>query len=112
LIHGNAPPPSVPEDGITPMRGGKGSSVLAKGTVEAVNAERGVFIVRCDAGPFAYFRVRAEELPPVGARVECNETVKPFPRELRVASAEDQPIRVLSGILGLPREVAFGLVSP
>jgi len=85
---------------------------LANGTVEAVNAERGVFVVRCDAGPFAYFRVNARQLPRVGDRVECNEAVKPFPRELKVSSVEDRPIRVLSGILGLPREVAFGLVSP
>jgi hypothetical protein len=91
----------------------KGSIVLGNGTVEAVNAERGVFVVKCDAGPFAYFRVSAEELPRVGDRVECDEAVKPFPRELKVASAEeDQAIRVLSGILGLPREVAFGLVLP
>ena len=62
--------------------------MLAKGTVEAVNAERGVFVVRCDAA------------------------VKPFPRELKVDSADDQAIHVLSGIMGLPREVAFGLVSP
>ncbi|HET9470031.1 MAG TPA: hypothetical protein VFO24_02940 [Usitatibacter sp.] len=86
---------------------------MANGTVEAVNAERGVFVVRWDGGPFAYFRVSAKELPRVGDRVECNEKVKPFPRELKVASTDDdQPIRVLSGILGLPREVAFGLVSP
>ena len=85
---------------------------MAKGTIEAVNAERGLLVVRCDAGPFAYFRVSAEELPRVGDRVECNEQAKPFPRELKVASLEDQAIRVLSGILGLPREVAFGLVSP
>ena len=90
----------------------KGSIVLAKGTVEAVNAERGVFVVRCDAGPFAYFRVSAQQLPRVGDRVECNEAAKPFPRELKVDSLDDQAIRVLSGILGLPREVAFGLVSP
>lgn len=85
---------------------------MAKGTVEAVNAQRGVFAVRCDAGPFAYFRVSADELPSVGERVECNETVKPFPRELKVGALEEHAIPVLSAIIGLPREVALGLVSP
>ena len=102
----------VAKMGVVPIRGGQGAFVLAKGTVEAVNAERAVFVVRCDTGPFAYFRVSADNLPRVGDRVECNEAVKPFPRELRIASPEDQAIPVLSGILGLPREVAFGLVSP
>jgi hypothetical protein len=111
LIQSNATGAPLPEDVFAPIRATR-SVVLAKGTVEAVNAERAVFVVRCDAGPFAYFRVSAEKLPRVGDRVECNDTVKPFPRELRVASLEDPAIRVLSAIIGLPRDVALGLISP
>jgi hypothetical protein len=112
VVHGKVGAVAGHEDGVVPIRASKRSVTVAKGTVEVVNVERGVFAVRCDAGPFAYFRVSAEELPPVGERVECNETVKPFPRELKVGAREDHAIHVLSAIIGLPRDVAIGLVSP
>ncbi len=83
---------------------------MTAGTVETVNESRGVFAVHCDEGRYAYFRVSPENMPGVGDRVECDEAEKPFPKLLKNRS-RGTTLSVLSGIVGLPRDVAAALTG-
>ena len=81
------------------------------GVVEEVNDVRAVFYLRSTDGTYAYFRVHRESLPKAGQVISWPEDIAAHGGIILNESDGSRPVRALSAILHLPREVARSLTQ-